>query len=209
MDLQLKLRQAQEVIRISARYDWSIERREFNRWCAGDIVKGRNPTVFHLLMSRFREMKGTVDLDNVEKESKYTKEYMGLIKDKSTVVKEEFQNTKSRQEKNGREMLHNSDDTDALVFTDGSVLGNQGPIGAGMVVYLNGYQSVPVLLKKSVSPMSNNYTDELVGIQIALEFLSELDHSDLVDRSIHLFTDCNQQLLQHLIRNHLHRRLKY
>ena len=34
---------------------------------------GRNPTVFHLLMSRFREMKGTVELDNVEKEFKYTK----------------------------------------------------------------------------------------------------------------------------------------
>ena len=106
---------------------------------------------------------------------------MGLIKDKATVVTEEFQNTKSRQEENVMEMLHNSDDKDVLVFTDGSALGNPGPIGAGAVVYLNGYQPVPVLLKKSVSPMSNNYTGELVGIQIALEFLSELDHSDLVD----------------------------
>ena len=50
-----------------------------------------------------------------------------------------------------------------------------------MVVYMNGYQSVPVLLKKSVNPMSNNYTCELVGIQIALEFRSKLDHSVLVD----------------------------
>ena len=160
---------------------------EFNRWCAGDIVVGRNFTVFHLLMSRFREMKGTVDLDNVEKEFKYTKEYMGLIKDKATVVTEEFQNTKSRQGENVREMLHNSDERDVLVFTDGSALGNLGPTGAGAVVYLNGYdQSVPVLLKKSVSPMSTNYTGELVGIQIhvALEFLSELDHSNLVDSLI-------------------------
>ena len=43
--------------------------------------------------------------------------------------------------------------------------------------------------------MSNNYTGELVGIQIALEFLSELDHSDLVDRSIHLFTDCQPAII--------------
>ena len=49
------------------------------------------------------------------------------------------------------------------------------------MVYLDGYQSVPALLKKSVCPMSNNYTGELVGIQIALECLSEIYHSDLVD----------------------------
>ena len=66
----------------------------------------------------------------------------------------------------------------------------QNQTGAGTLVYLNGYQSVMVLLKKSVSPISNNYTGGLVGIQIALKFLSEIDHSDLVDRSIHLFTDC-------------------
>ena len=64
---------------------------------------GRNPTVFHLLMSRFREMKGTVELDNVEKEFRYTKEYMGLSKDKATVLTEDFQNTKSRQEENVRQ----------------------------------------------------------------------------------------------------------
>ena len=39
-----------------------------------------------------------MDLDNVEKVFKYTNEYMGLNKDKATVVTEEFQNTKSRQE---------------------------------------------------------------------------------------------------------------
>ena len=195
IDLQLKLRQAQEVIRTSAKYDIDPLKEEFNRWCAGDIVVGRSPAVFHLLMSRFREMKVTVELDNVEKEFKYTKEYMGLIKDKATVITEEFQNTKSRQEENVREMLDNTDDRDVLVFTDGSALGNPGPTGAGAMVYLDGYQSVPVLLKKSVSPMSNNYTGELVDIQIALEFLPEIDHSDLVDRSIHLFTDCQPAII--------------
>ena len=94
-----------------------------------------------------------------------------------------------------REMLDNTGDRDVLVFTDGSALGNPGPTGAGAVVYLDRNQSVPVLLKKCVSPMSNNYTGELVGIQIALEFLSEIDHSDLVDRSIHLFTDCQPAII--------------
>ena len=89
-------------------------------------------------------MKGTVELDSVEKEFSYTKEYMSLSKDKATV------NTKSRQEENVREMLDNTDDSDVLVFTDGSALGNPGPTGAGAVVYLDAYQSVPVLLKKCV-----------------------------------------------------------
>ena len=151
---------------------------------------GRNPTLFYLLMSRFREMKGTVELDNVEKEFKCTKEHMGLIKDKATVITEEFQNTKSKQEMNVREMLDNTDYIDVLAFTDGLALDNLGPTGAGVVICLDGYQSVPVLLKKSVSPMSNNYTGELVVIQIALEFVSEIDHSDLVNRCTHLFTDC-------------------
>ena len=122
-----------------------------------------------LLVQYLVECFDNLYLDNVKKEFKYTKEYMGLIKDKATVVTEEFQNTKSRQEENVREMLHNSDERDILVFTDGSALGNPGPTGAGAVVYLNGYQSVPVLLKKSVSPMSNNYTGELVGIHIVKE----------------------------------------
>ena len=59
IDLQLKLRQAQEVIRISAKYDIDPLKEQFNSRCAGDTVMGRNHTVFHLRMSRFREMKGT------------------------------------------------------------------------------------------------------------------------------------------------------
>ena len=43
--------------------------------------------------------------------------------------------------------------------------------------------------------MSNSYTGELVGIQIALEFLSELEKSDLVERSIHFFTDCQPAII--------------
>ena len=47
---------------------------------------------------------------------------------------------------------------------------------------------VPVLLKKGVSPYSNNFTGELVGIQISLEFLAYV--SEVENRNIHVFTDC-------------------
>ena len=47
-----------------------------------------------------------------------------------------------------------------------------------------------------VSPMSNNFTGELVGIQIALEFISDLNGSSSVkDRTIHIFTDCQAAII--------------
>ena len=77
---------------------------------------------------------------------------------------------------------------DVVVFTDGSAFGNPGPTGAGGVVYLDGYGVAPVRLKKGVRPYSNNFTGELVGIQISLEFLADV--SEVVKRNIHVFTDC-------------------
>ena len=64
-----------------------------------------------------------------------------------------------------------------MIFTDGSALGNPRPTGAGAVIYMNGYHTSPILLKRGVGPMSNNYTGELVGIQIALEFMVDLEGS--------------------------------
>ena len=45
-------------------------------------------------------------------------------------------------------------------------------------------------LKKGVIAYSNNFTGELVGIQISLEFLADV--SEVVNRNtcIHVFTDC-------------------
>ena len=56
-------------------------------------------------------------------------------------------------------------------------------------MYLDGYEAAPVLLKKGVSPYSNNFTGELVGIQISLEFIADV--SEVEDRNIHVFTDCH------------------
>ena len=67
MDLHLKLRQAQEVVRIAAKHSDDLLNEEFETWMAGSNSNGRKPVLFHLLMSRFREMKGSVEFDRIEK----------------------------------------------------------------------------------------------------------------------------------------------
>ena len=133
-------------------------------------------------------MKGSVDFERIEKEFRYMKECMGLIKERGKVMAEEFSNSKEEQEENIREFLVKSTGSDVLLFTDGSALNNPGPTGAGAVVNIDGYNSVPVTIKKAVTPMGNNYTGELVGIQIGLEFLADLDY--VKDRPIHIPKDC-------------------
>ena len=44
-----------------------------------------------------------------------------------------------------------------LIFTDVSTNGNPGPTGAGVAIYLERYNSAPVLFKKTVPQSSNNY----------------------------------------------------
>ena len=51
-------------------------------------------------------------------------------------------------------------------------------------MYLDGYEMGPVLLKKGVSTYSNNFTGELVGIQISLEFIAHV--SQVENRKIHI-----------------------
>ena len=69
--MHLKLRQAQEVARIAAKQDNDPLKEEFEEWMENCITIGRKPVLFHLLMSRFREMKGSVEFDRIEKEFKY------------------------------------------------------------------------------------------------------------------------------------------
>ena len=52
IDLQLKLRQAQEVVRIGAKHPDDLLRAEFEAWAENDKIVGRKPSIFHLLMSR-------------------------------------------------------------------------------------------------------------------------------------------------------------
>ena len=83
-----------------------------------------------------------------------------------------------------------------MVLTDGSTLSNPGPTGAGAVIYVDEYDANPILLKKGVNPISNNYTGELVGIQIDLECLTDLaENNNLRNRTIHIFTDCQAAII--------------
>ena len=144
-------------------------------------------------MCRFKEIKGIVEFEKIEKEFKYTREVMGLIMEKGKIDLEDFKLTKEVQEENIRELLSKLQLEDVIVFTNGSALNNPGPTGAGGVVYMDGYTSTPVLFNKGESPHSNIYTGELVGIQISLQFLAEIDN--LCGRNIHFFTDCQAAIL--------------
>ena len=148
IDLHLKLRQAQEVVRTAAKHNNDPLKEEFEEWMENGITIGRKPVLFHLLMSRFREMKGYVEFDRIEKEFKYSRDCMGMIIEREIFDIEEFTNSKEEQEENIREFLNQSTDQDVLLFTDGSALGNPGPTGAGAVAYIDGYNSSPILLKK-------------------------------------------------------------
>ena len=80
IDLHLKMRRAQEVVRISAKHEEDSLKKDFQEWAANSHSYGQKPTVFQMLMCRFKAMKGNTDFDNIEKEFRYTREFMSLIK---------------------------------------------------------------------------------------------------------------------------------
>ena len=120
IDLHLKLRQGQEVVRIAAKHNDDPLKEEFEDWMESNNTIGKKPTIFQLLMSRFREMKGSVEFDKIEKEFRYSRDCMGMIKEREIFEIEEFTNSKEEQEENIREFLSQSTDQDVLLFTDGS-----------------------------------------------------------------------------------------
>ena len=83
---------------------------------------------------------------------------MCLIKINGKTYTEEFTNTKEVQEVNVREKLNELGNYGIVVFTDRSALNNPGPTGAGAVIYLDGYEANPIILKTCVNPISNNHT---------------------------------------------------
>ena len=70
------------------------------------------------------------------------------MKEGGKVNTDEFKVGKEVQEENVRDLLTRLQPEDVIIFTDGSAFGNPGPTGAGGVVYLDGYEAAPVLLKK-------------------------------------------------------------
>ena len=86
-------------------------------------------------------------------------------------------------------MLGSCEDGTAVVFTDGSCLGNPGPCGAGACIFHPG-TSEPVLLKQPVSSKGSILLGEIVAIKMALQYLSRCKvqrNSDF--QRIHIFSD--------------------
>ncbi|XP_045162028.2 uncharacterized protein LOC123526843 [Mercenaria mercenaria] len=188
MELHMKLRQCQELVRIAEKRETDPLKKEFNTWMSEcQNSKGR-PKTFQLMISRFNEVREDIKLENIEQEFQYSKEHLGLSRTKEYVHTETFHTSKDMQVSNIKDILGTCKDNCILAFTDGSAIGNPGPTGAGAAVYLNGYDSIPVLLKRSVSKRGNNFSGEIVGIEIALEFLTEV--TSPTAKKIHIFTDC-------------------
>ena len=93
IDLHLKLRQAQEVVRKAAKHNNDPLKEEFEEWIESSITIGRKSVLFHLLMSRFREFKGYVEFDRIEKKYKYSRDCMGIIIEREIFDSEEFTNS--------------------------------------------------------------------------------------------------------------------
>ena len=69
-------------------------------------------------------MSGRLQFDSVEKDFKYSKDLMGLIKVRGKVEDEDFGNTKSDQVDNLIEILRQIEENEVVIFTDGSALGS-------------------------------------------------------------------------------------
>ena len=94
---------------------------------------------------------------------------------------------KEVQAENIKELLSQIPHTELLVFTDGSALTNPIPTGGSAMVYLDGPTRSPVCVKKRQSSCSNNYTGELVGIQLGVNFLNRIDFTDRPQSTAHFF----------------------
>ena len=86
------------MVRIAAKHNDDPLKEEFEDWMESNNTIGRKPTIFQLLMSRFREMKGSVEFDKIEKELRYSRDCMGMIKEREIFEIEEFTNSKGEQE---------------------------------------------------------------------------------------------------------------
>ena len=191
--LHLKLRQAEELIRIYSKNEEEPILKEFIQSLEDHCVRGKK-TTFNMLLTAFNELKGRVSLENVAKDFKYTEDCMLLNRQtKGKCMWKELDNEKKIQEENIKVLLENLGNDCVAAFTDGSALGNPGPTGAGAVIYLQGLLDNPVCLKKTICSNGNNYLGEIVGIEMALSFLQ--DEISITGRNIHLFVDCQSAII--------------
>ena len=96
------------------------------------------------------------------------------------------------QEKLSREiigdLIEKCDAGTVIAFTDGSCLGNPGPCGAGACLFPPG-SGEPVMLKQPVSSRGSILLGELVGIKMAIQYISRCITRGEVIRKVHIFSD--------------------
>ena len=94
--LQLRLRQAQEAVKISAKHNDYPLRDDSGTWMGEDKRVGQKPNIIHLLTGRFRERSGKPKYENVGKEFRYYKRRMGLRKLMEKADTEDFKDCSGR-----------------------------------------------------------------------------------------------------------------
>ena len=191
IQLHLKSRHAEELVRIVSKVDDNLLKKEFMSWLSNP--GSRRTCIFKSLLAHYNEIAREIDFEQIETDYKFTPDggfYPGrqvnYIKDAG-----EQSNTKDIQVENIEAVLAGMKEDSVCAFTDGSALGNPGPTGAGACIYMSGLQSVPIQLKRPVGPHSNNYVGEIHGLHLALQFLLD---DKTTGKEIHVFVDCQPAL---------------
>ena len=106
---------------------------------------------------------------------------------------------KGEQEKLSREIIggfiDKCDVGKAVVFADGSCLGNPGPWRAGACVFPPG-SSEPVMLKQPVSSTGSILLRELAGIKMALQYTVRCKTRGEEISKVHIFSDSQSTVVQ-------------
>ena len=84
--------------------------------------------------------------------------------------------------------MQNTQAITVIAFTDGSCLGNPGPCGAGACLFPPG-SGEPVMLKRPVSSRGSILLGELVGMKMAIQYISRCITRGEGIRKVHIFSD--------------------
>ncbi len=188
IDVHLSMRQAQEVVRICASAQDTPIKVMFQEWLQNRRSE-KHVSPFALMYSRFRELKGDIDLQNIEEDHLYDTNIMHFAQTDKYFDKKDWSDKESQKIKILTTLQH-MEENHKIAFTDGSAFKDSnnrpGPVGCAAVIYCEGLNSTPVCLSRYVTSKGNNYTGELAGILLCLDHASEY----LKDCTLDIFCDC-------------------
>ncbi|XP_035685694.1 uncharacterized protein LOC118422282 [Branchiostoma floridae] len=191
IDIHLTCRQAQAYLRMATKHTGN----PIYDKIAQERSEEKIGTTLHLLETRFKEMKGEIEVSTVDKECYYDSRLppfsVGRITGSFLPTTTNPANKEEAKEK-VKQILHEMKKTPTtVVFTDGSSLGNPGPTGCAAVIYEQWGVTEPYTVRKPVAAKSNNYEGELQGIYLAL---NTLHRSQSKNRRILILCDCKAAL---------------